>query len=507
MPRGLRPYLMLGLLSALSLGGYLLFSAQTYASGFPLDDSWIHQTYARNLVQNGEWAFISGVPSAGSTAPLWSGLIALGYALRLNPLLWAYFLGWASLFGLAVCGLHIMRSLFPDGGRWVFAAGLLLALEWHLVWAGGAGMETILLAFIVLLCFAWLFRLQQGKTGRERNSTYFGALKLNWLALGALVGLGVWVRPDALTLLGPIGLVALMAESSWKGRLSALLVVVVGFLSFFGPYLFFNRALAGAWWPNTFYAKQAEYAILRQLPLWLRFLQQGMLPLVGVGALLLPGFAFLIVKAARGREWATLAAAIWLAGFLGLYAWRLPVTYQHGRYIIPAMPVFFLLGLAGVAFLFQPRSPHLFKRVVTKAWILSIPLTLLAFWFLGGRAYAQDVAIIESEMVASAIWVNANTEQKALIAAHDIGALGYFGERGLLDLAGLVSPEVIPFIRDEAALAEYLDSQGADYLVTFPGWYPSLVDGLTVIYQTGGTYSPSLGGENMAVYRWNSPID
>ncbi len=58
---------------------YLLASQFTYAIGFPLDDSWIHQTYARNLAQNGEWAFRPGIPSAGSTAPLWSALLALGF--------------------------------------------------------------------------------------------------------------------------------------------------------------------------------------------------------------------------------------------------------------------------------------------------------------------------------------------------------------------------------------------------------------------------------------------
>jgi hypothetical protein len=38
--------------------------------GFPLDDSWIHQVYGRNLAQTGQWAFVPGVPSAASTSPL-----------------------------------------------------------------------------------------------------------------------------------------------------------------------------------------------------------------------------------------------------------------------------------------------------------------------------------------------------------------------------------------------------------------------------------------------------
>jgi hypothetical protein len=112
------------------------------------------------------------------------------------------------------------------------------------------------------------------------------------------------------------------------------------------------------------------------------------------------------------------------------------------------------------------------------------------------------VAFIESEMVAAARWVAKSTPEDALIAAHDIGALGYFGDRQLLDMAGLVSPEVIPFIRDETRLGEWLDIEKADYLVTFPSWYPELTRGLELIYRTGGRHSQAFDGENMAVYRW-----
>ena len=60
----------LGVLSALSSGAYLGFSAWYYGWGFPLDDAWIHQVYARHLGQLGEWAFLPGQPSAGSTSPV-----------------------------------------------------------------------------------------------------------------------------------------------------------------------------------------------------------------------------------------------------------------------------------------------------------------------------------------------------------------------------------------------------------------------------------------------------
>jgi len=58
---------------------YLGFSFKFFGIGFPLDDSWIHQTYARNLVEYGDWFFIPGVSSAGSTSPFWTLLLTPGH--------------------------------------------------------------------------------------------------------------------------------------------------------------------------------------------------------------------------------------------------------------------------------------------------------------------------------------------------------------------------------------------------------------------------------------------
>jgi hypothetical protein len=233
-----------------------------------------------------------------------------------------------------------------------------------------------------------------------------------------------------------------------------------------------------------------------------RFFQQLKLLLVGPGAVLLPGFILTLFRSLRTRTWSLLAAWIWVTGYLLLYALRLPVTYQHGRYVMPCMPVYLLLCLVGMSGWSVPAEAVAWRRVVGKTWAISWIAITLVFFVLGARAYAWDVAIIESEMVDTAHWIAENTEPQALIAAHDIGALGFYGDRRLLDLAGLVSPMVIPFIRDETQLARFMDQQGADYLTTFPRWYPNLTRQAQPIHTSGGSFSPASGGENMQVYRW-----
>ncbi len=469
----------------LSLLGYLAASQLTLRIGFPLDDAWIHQTYARNLAQSGQWAFLPGQPSAGSTAPLWSALLAIGYRLGIGPHGWAFFLGWLCLVGVGLTGARLFRAWLPGQKRTATWAGVFLVLEWHLAWAAGSGMETLLFAWLVILALTELVE------GRRR-----------WFGLGLLVGASVWVRPDGVTLLGPVLLALWPLETGLSARLKAGLHLAAGVILTALPYLLFNQLLAGAWWPNTFFAKQAEYAVLRQAPVWQRLFSLYSLPLVGAGVLLLPGALWLALRAIRRRDIQTGGIMLWVAGYIALYAMRLPVTYQHGRYIIPAMPVYFVIGLAGMASWVDLSALALTRRVASRAWLLALALVTLAFWLIGANGYARDVAVIETEMVTTARWVDQNTPPDAVIAAHDIGALGYFARRPLLDLAGLVSPEVIPFIRDETHLAEYLHAQRAQYLVTFPGWYPQLVRDATLLYTTGGSFSPEQGGENMAVYAW-----
>jgi hypothetical protein len=247
-------------------------------------------------------------------------------------------------------------------------------------------------------------------------------------------------------------------------------------------------------WPNTLLAKQTEYASLQALPIWQRLGEIFAAPLVGLLLLLMPGIA-LNAKA----RWVLL---LWVAVFLTSYALRLPVTYQHGRYLIPVIPILIIVGVEGLAGWVRPNTPDLRRRVVSRAWVLGTGAVAVAFWGLGLNALVADVKVVNSEMVATAHWAAVNIPHGTLVAAHDIGALGYFADVRLVDLAGLVSPQVIPLMDDEAQLWDFVRQSGADYLITYPGWCPSFTTdpSLTPLFQTGPLCTPGAPNLHMAVY-------
>src|SRR5574339_943434 len=128
--RPVERWVVLAIAALLATLFFLAVSHLIYAIGFPLDDSWIHLTYARNLAEHGEWAFRLGQHSAGSTSPLWTALLSIGFLIGLAPYVWTYLLGWAVLTLLAVCAENLARRLVPAYSSRVSWAGLFLVFAW-----------------------------------------------------------------------------------------------------------------------------------------------------------------------------------------------------------------------------------------------------------------------------------------------------------------------------------------------------------------------------------------
>jgi arabinofuranosyltransferase len=475
--------LWLSIFTCLSIGIYLFFSYITYRIGYPLDDAWIHQTYARNLVNYHEWSITPASPSAGSTAPLWSVLLAAGYLLNIPHHIWTFTLGSLALLTIGIVGESGYHSLTGNTIRCFPIVGCIFIFEWHLVWAALSGMETILFAVVIL--FTLLLLLKSRKC---------------WIFYGIIIGVSVWIRPDGITLIGPVLGLIFFIYSDWKSRSLAATKVLASALIFLIPYLLFNLNLSGSLFPNTFYAKQSEYQILQHTPFIVRYFNQFSLPMIGTGVLLFPGFIFFMISAIREKHSGKLLALLWYLGYLGIYALKLPVIYQHGRYIIPAMPFFFLIGLVGSLQMIKAINQVIVRRIVKRSWVMSLVALLIIFYFKGAQAYASDVGIIESEMVNTALWVTDNINKDELIAVHDIGAIGYFSERKLIDLAGLITPELINQLNDEKYLKDYLTKSRVKYLIAFKDQYSLITQNAKILYMSNGQFSPMQGGKNMCVY-------
>ena len=483
----LRVGLILAGVVILSTAIYLLYEKSQNNPGFPLDDAWIHQTYARNLAINHKWEYFPGQTSSGSTSPLWTLLLAIGYWIKIEPITWSYILGLIFLWGIAFIAEISIRKIYPEYQLKIPWIGILMALEWHHVWAADSGMETPLISLITLVVLLMIL-----KNSRE-------------ICLeGILVALAIWTRPDGILLLGPMIFAILLKKDPWKEKIRSLGKAGIGFGGLFGAYLAFNLLLSDTPWPNTFYAKQSEFAILYQQPFLFRMINVSLPIITGAGFLLIPGFIFTTFRFFRNKEWNRIAVILWILGYIIIYAWRLPVNYQHGRYMMPIIPVFLFLGILG----FIPVIINPIRRIysiLTTSLKLAVGIVLLLFWGQGAKAFRNDVTFINIEMVQTAQWTHDNIPQGDLIAAHDIGALGYFGGHPILDIAGLVTPSVIPFIRDETELRNYLDRNHVEYLIAFPDWYPLLTHELVVVHTADAPAEILMGSTNMKVYKWGKP--
>ena len=150
------------------------------AAGFPLDDSWIHLHFARNLAAGAGFSYNPGVPIAGSTAPLWTLLLGAGAVVASTSLAMAKGVGIVATVGAA---LVTRRAALAWAVRRDVALIASIALLWMgpIVWGALSGMEVSLAALLVaaaLLAHA-----------HDRP-----------LASAAWVALAVLARPEALLL-------------------------------------------------------------------------------------------------------------------------------------------------------------------------------------------------------------------------------------------------------------------------------------------------------------------
>ena len=477
-PEGIRPGRIAAFLIVVGTGWTCWLLAAAWKAnngpGFPLVDPWIHLQFARNLHEYGSYSYFKNeLVTAGSTSPLYTLLLAAGFLFTSDEFLLSYSLGLLFFAGAAVFLYRLCLLLCPGSPRVALVGVALFLLEPRMHWAALSGMETTLFIALMLACFY-----------------YYAAGRWSLLALG--LGLLLWIRPEALLLMLTlfIGALAwLLRRSPGEGEDSAarflrsLWVRMRGALgilaSFVVPYFLMNLWLAGSLLPNPVAAKMSYYypvngAFLSDLAEYL-----GGHHFLVVAPFALAGCVLAVRRAIDRQTTAFLVLLVWSAGMILAYGLDLPYLYQQGRYLMPVIPAILILALAaGNAALHwaerhRPFSalPRRTAGAVSGVLVLIIALQFIARDSALAAEYASSCRHVKDLQVATAYWLRDHTPEDAVVATHDIGAIGYYSGRRIVDIVGLVSPGFIPHVRQLDSLPPFLVRNHATHLVVLRNWY------------------------------------
>jgi hypothetical protein len=434
------------------------------AGPHPIDDAYITFRYARNLADGLGLVYNPGEWVLGTTTPLWAAILAAGYRLGLTDLPWLA-TGVSAICDAVSAGLltdlavrFVAGSAFgKNSSAWAAVVGVAWALNPMSVAFSVGGMETSL---FVLVCLASL-----GLAAGRRP-----------LAAAGLAGVSALVRPEGVLLAG----VALGWELYARRTLPMRSALVAG-----APVLSAGLLLAaryGSPVPHSLAAKQVAYqgawpltnavALMMQagLPGWSTYVLASVPALVGLPVALL-GAATLGYLARVGLPWLRQRNLAWqpFAAFAVLYIAFYAVVGLRGVrlfpwYLVPLVPFYLLVAAAGLSRVGRP-------------WLLA----LLVLWQVPAIDWVQtpflpngDTFWRESVLLDVGHELGGALPPNAVIAAPEIGALGYASNLRILDTVGLVSPSALPYYplpveqlaSDNAIPARLIEDQRPDAVVT-----------------------------------------
>jgi len=172
---------------------------------------------------------------------------------------------------------------------------------------------------------------------------------------------------------------------------------------------------------------------------------------------------------------------VWL--FLMIAFFSTCSTHLFFWYMAPIAPVYLLFASVSVA-VWVDRLP---KAITRAAWFVPtaiglVVLSLLITWKTPVREFAKFQSIMEECHVTIGNYLRVHATESDLVAAEDIGYMGYLSGRRILDRDGLVSPEAVPYNR----AGQYYDliaDYRPDWVVAKTGFLSPFLSDSTILVE------------------------
>ncbi|MBI5117359.1 glycosyltransferase family 39 protein [Candidatus Poribacteria bacterium] len=495
------------------------------AFGFPLDDAWIHCQFARNLARGHGMSYNPGVAMSGSTAPLWTFLLAGSYFVSSNLILTSKVM---SLVLYALSSVLVFKILvfILDDARFAFLGAVFLAMLARLMWGALSGMEIMLSTFLTVggVYLHLIYR-------RERGLKHYASTVAFVLASLA--------RPESMQLV----FVALV-DSFVLGRIEKsesiaefakrAVIHVLVFLLLLTPYFAFNYATSGQPFPNTFAAKtSAGLTVFLSHPqvgeLWRMIFLYPRLYVAGLFSfsfdqnillywLMFVGATRIVINSFRQKtvNKALIVPLIFVSYpvFMGIVSPNRSTITWMVRYVGNMTPLYVIMGVVGLyecvrllktvlaEFWFKEETAERIKHAILSIAVVILLISLSTEEYVNSRFYALGVNNINSMQVKIGKWFHENSPPDTLLAINDIGAIAYFSEREVLDLVGLITPEVLPYRTKQDGIFEFVALKKPAYVIIFDEWFPGLSDHkeLTRLFDVSLETNAVCGKSVMVIY-------
>ncbi len=467
--------------------------------GFTLDDSWIHLQFARTIYEGTPWEYSPGYPSTGSTSPLWSVILSVLFYFTSDTItiVWGVLL--ISMVFFIACSFligHIVR-MYTTRVSWGVVGILGFVILPRNTWLMLSGMETPLFMFILLFSIYLLDRTDSKSD----------------LLLGVLAGLAYLSRPEGVlvaVLLIPLRFLMLgYKQQVDKKRIQNLILSGVLALIIVAPWILHCLNVTGHPLPDTFYAKVHSPTEIEQQAWdnwWYFFVKEMNFLIIGMAA-----GAFLIL---RGKPFP------WILAVTLTILYRLSTPYaaliNNARYLVPIFDLFLIAAIVFAAWLIETTLVRVMRlkdvmetrslSVVIITILLVIPL--IPYYVNQATYFTKSVRTINDMHVGLGTWIAENTPEDAIFATHDAGAIRYISGRRMIDIAGLLSPDIIHSNMSTTETLSYLRQQGCNYFVFFDelfAWWSyhlawNAYEKLYTVHIPSEIFA-SAGRDTMSVYR------
>ena len=394
-----------------------------------VDDAYITYSFARNLARTGRLIYHPTNLEFSISSPLYAVILGIGGRAGLPIPTLSNVLSVASIFGSSV---YLMLLCYRHKKMWAaITAGLLLATS-PMMWLA-LGLETSFFVLVVLAAFYHFDREQ-------------------YVVAAVLAAFAILTRGDGVLVGGLLGiyyLIVLRRRVPWNAVVAFAIVLI--------PALLYLALSFGSPFPTTLETKQGQAAIgfsgffpwttiPQGLEIMLRgwlgqsFLYYLWLPLTLLGLLFLPfsrwGWGVVAWGVAQFASYVLLD----VAPYTWYYAPLVP-----GAVLLVGLAIQELAGRVGRVWP-QLLAGGVLLSCLTLAQVISLRAAVS-----GIKAEASPEAM-QSKVLpnggyndlfrATGDWIKANTPRNATVAVNDVGIIGYYADRPMIDFLGILQSDV-----------------------------------------------------------------